>query len=223
MPRARWGVTSRDVDSFDRDNQYAPYTGPTPGNGVYQFKIKLAKYIPGSREKFPSLRVGLELVPRSGAERDEKRCKGYFIMAFLPVAEKTAFRYVPFLDAIGVSGADFENRTIVDEEGNIQRIGGWRQDGKTLILAQLADGQDQHNNPRKEITWFGPLSDSGPDDDGEFDDSDLDYADDVDEDEDADAFDPDYEDEEEAPPPPRKRTPARTAPRPRRRVEDDDF
>jgi len=224
LPRARWGVSSRDVDNFDREGQYAPYTGPTPTSGVYQWKINVAKYVPGTREKLPSLRVGLELVPRANAERDEKRCKGYFIMAFLPVSEKTAFRYVPFLDAIGVSGAEFENRTIVDEEGKIQRIGAWRNDGRTLVLAQLADGLDQNNQPRKEITWFGGLTESPDDGEDEFDDSDVDYADDVDDDDE----EADYEDEvEETPPPRRKSAPAqRRAPaqRPRRRpAAEDDF
>lgn len=181
MPRARWGIRAADVDNFDRETQYAPYTGKIPQNNVYQWTVKVAKFIEGTREKFAQLRVGLELVPR---DRDEKQYKGYFIMCFLPVAEKTAFRYVPFLDAIGVTGRDFENRTIVDEEGKIRRIGRWNNDGSTLVLAQLADGMDQNNNARKEITWFGPLDEETEDaeeSDDEYDDSDADYVDDVDE------------------------------------------
>jgi len=184
MPRAQWGITSADVDDFDRDSQYAPYTGQIPPNAVYQWKIKTAKFVSASREKLPSLWVGLELVPRT---KDEKRYKGYFIMCFLAVSEKTAFKYVPFLDAIGVNGRDFKQRTIVDEEGKIQKIGPWRNDGSFLIAAQLNDGSDQNGNSRKEISWFGALTDVVPVDDDdiedvdEFDDSDADYVDDVDE------------------------------------------
>lgn len=166
MPRANWGVDPGDVDEFDRESQYTPYSGPVPPNAVYQWNIKVLKFITGTRDKFPQLRLGLELVPR--AEYDEKRYKGYFLMAFMPVSDKTAFRYVPFLDAIGVSGRDFTSKTITDEEGNIRRIGAWRHDGKTLILAEQKDGNDQNGNPRKEIGWIG-AADSTVDDEEEED------------------------------------------------------
>lgn len=189
MPKAQWGVNAKEVDSYDRDSSYAPYTGPIPGNGVYQWRVKLAKYVAGSRNKFPQLRVGLTLVPRGA---DEKKYKDYFIMAFLPVSDKTAFRYVPFLDAIEVSGNDFTDRTVVDEEGNIQRIGPWRNDGQSLILGNLVEGTDQNDNIRKEIGWMGALTEDVPDDDEELDDSDAGYVDDVDDEE----YDDDEDDSE---------------------------
>lgn len=186
MPRANWGVESSDVDSFDRDSQYAPYTGPVPPSAVYQWKVKVLKHMAGTREKLPQLRVGLELVPR--AEYDERKFKGYFAMAFLPIGEKTGFRYVPFLDALGVSGADFTRKTITDEEGNIKRIGQWRNDGDTVILAELKDEVDQNDNPRKGIGWIGPVTeaDEYADDEESLDDYDADEYEDE---------DPDVEDE----------------------------
>lgn len=172
MPRARWGIRAGDVDDFDRDSQYSPYTGPTPPNAVYEWLVKVLKYIPGTRDKHPQLRVGLELVPRED-NRDERQYAGYFCMAFLPITEKTAFRYVPFLDAIGVSGREFIERTVTDEDGNIKKIGAWRNDGKEIILAQLADGVDQNGNTRKEITWFGAASDDEAEEDEEYDDEEI--------------------------------------------------
>lgn len=214
MPRANWGIEASEVDDFDRDSQYTPYTGPMPPRGgtVYQWKIKVAKFIAGDRKKFPQLRLGLELAPR--AEYDEKQYKGYFVMAFIPVSDRTQFRYVPFLDAIGVSGADFKRRTLTDEEGNIRRIGDWRNDGKTLVLAELKDGRDQDDNPRAEIGWIGA----------------ADSSNDVDTEDEEEYDDTEYEEEEEAPrrktrsTPPRRGTTARRSPRSRRStVEDDDF
>lgn len=153
MPIARWGVSSSDVDDFDRESQFKPYAGPIPpSNQVYHWVVKVLKYAARTRTKNPQLRVGLELIPREGADWvDEQKYEGYFLMAFLPVTPKTTFRYVPFLDAIGVTGSEFENRTKVDEDGNITRIGSWRMDGTQIVAAQLRDGEDENGDPRKEI------------------------------------------------------------------------
>lgn len=179
MPRVPWGISAGDVDNYDRDSQYKPYAGPIPTNGVYQWKVKKLQHVAGTRDKNPQLRIGLELTPRN---KEEKRFKGYFIMEFAPVTEKTQFRYVPFLDAIGVTGREFERSTITDEEGNIKKIGKWRNDGEMLILGQLQDDVDQNGAPRKKIGWMGGLEDleSLPDDDDDVEDDDEDYDDDDD-------------------------------------------
>lgn len=189
MPKVRWGINAREVDSsFDRDSQYKPYDGPVPPNGVYHFQVKVLKCVAGTRQKLPQLRIGLELVPREG-RKDERRYKGYFIMAFLPISDKTAFRYVPFLDAIGVSVGDFADRTNPDSDGNVKSIGKWRNDGKELIAVELKDGQDQNGNSRKETGWMGAIDDEGDDEEEDYDDDEEEY-DDEEEDE-------DYDDEEE--------------------------
>lgn len=210
MPKATWGIEREDIDDFDRDSQYTPYAGPIPPNAVYQWKIKVLKFIAGDRQKLPQLRVGLALVPRAGY--DEKQYKDYFLMAFIPVSNKTQFRYVPFLDAIGVTSAQFTERTITDEEGNIKRIGTWRNDRATDILAEVKNGVDQDDNPRKEIGWMGAADATEPDEEEEY------------EEEEAD------DDYEEEPAPPRRTArkttaakPARTANRRSRVTEDDDF
>jgi hypothetical protein len=187
MPRVTWGVSATDVDKYDRDSQYKPYAGPLPPNGVYQWKVKKLQHVAGTREKNPQLRIGLELTPRN---REEKKFSGYFIMEFAPVTEKTQFRYVPFLDAIGVTGREFERATITDEEGNIKKIGKWRNDGETLIMGQLADDTDQNGAPRKKIGWMGAAEEIEVDDEEDSDDDfdDDEYEDDEDADEDDDDF-----------------------------------
>ena len=164
MPKVNWGVDSETVDDWDRESQYKPYTGPVPPNAVYQWRVKLAQYVAATRGKKPQLRIGLELVPRKGY--DEKGYSDFFVMLFLPIAPKTEFRYVPLLDALGVTGREFVNRTVTDEEGNIRKIGKWKNDGNTLILGQLADEADQNGDPRKTVKWMGAL-DSEPESDDE--------------------------------------------------------
>lgn len=221
MPKVRWDIDASDIDDFDRESSFKPYQGPVPPNAVYQWRIKHAKYVAGDRRKVSQLRVGLELVPRDD-RKDEKRFKGYFIMVFLPVTSKTAFRYVPFLDAIGVSGADFKERTITDAEGNITKIGRWRNTGDTVILGNLVERPDQNDVLKKEVAWMGPLEDE---DEDPLDDDD-DYADDEDDsDEEDDSEDDDFEDD---PAPPRrgaKRPAAKAVAKPtrRRKAATDDY
>jgi hypothetical protein len=200
--RVKWPISADVIDGFDRESSFKPFTGPTPPAAVYQFRIKTVKYVAGTRDKNAQLRVGLELVPRPG--KDEKNYKGYFVTGFLNISPNNAFTYVPFVDAIGVRGRDFTERMIADENGTVSRIGPWRNDQKTLILAKLQDGTDQKGVPRKEISWYGPLEDAPADDDDDFDDEeeaeDDEYADDeVDTEEEYDDEE-EYEEEEPAPP-----------------------
>lgn len=173
MPRVSWDIDASDVDEYDRSSQFKPYDGPEPKEGIYLFAVKVLKQIPKTGKKNAQLRVGLELVPRAG--RDEREYADYFRMAFLPITPNTAFRYVPFLDAIGVSGTDFTRRTLVDEEGNVKKIGKYVQDGQTMILARLKYEEDQHGDDQLNIVDFYEAPDDvvidegdGVDDDGEY-------------------------------------------------------
>lgn len=174
MPKANWGISASDVDEFDRDTIYAPYTGPTPVNGVYEWHIKVLKFIGKTGDKVPQLRVGLALAPRSD-RKEELKYEDYFIMAFLYVTDKSAWKYVPFLDAIGVTGTEFVNSTVTDEEGNVKKIGKWRNTGEEFILAELKDGEDQNGNSRKEIGWMGPIVDDEETADDDDEDNEDDY------------------------------------------------
>jgi len=178
MPRVAWGVGKDVIDDFDRESSFKPYTGKTPPNAVYQFKIKTLKYAAKTGKKNPQLRAGLELVPR---DSDERAFKGYFITKFMPVAETNGFQWVPFLDAIGVTSAEFLKGTITDEEGNVKKIGNWRMDGTTEILGQLQDDVDENGQPRKKIGWCGPVEEAAEE---EEDEDEADLYDDEEEDDD---------------------------------------
>lgn len=184
MPKVNWGIDDDVIDSFDRDAQFKPYTGALPPtNMVYCFSIKTLKHVAGANGKWPQLRAGLSLEPRN---QEEAKYEGYFIMRFMTIAPPTAdkkgtgFQYIPFLDALGVSATDFTQRTITDEDGNVKRIGKWKNEGNTLILCRLENGADQNGAYRVDAGWVGDASevifeeyDSEVTEDGEFDDDEL--------------------------------------------------
>lgn len=181
MPKMDWGLSQGVVENFDRGKVFAPYKGQTPPTGaVYAWALKSLKLVSGTKDKLPQLRAGLEIYPRSAEER---RYKGFYRSTFSPVADHTAFRYVPFLDALGITEREFRRGTIHDSEGNIKSIGRWKfEPGKTILLAQLIDEIDQNNKSRASIrdTWFEAYD---PANDEYADDDDIDGAD-VDEDDD---------------------------------------
>lgn len=198
MPNVNWGISPDSVDDHE-DNGYTPYMGPTniPA-GVYQWRIASMKRAPKTADKLPQWRVGLEMVPRKG-NKEEQKFKGYFAMDFIPVSDKTSFRYAPLLAVLGVSGNDFTKRCAVDQDGNILRIGKWKNDGKTLIAAQLVDDKDMEGNPRKSIRGGGYFS---LPDDADYDDEDLEddddiYDDDVELEDESEEDDDEYYEEDE--------------------------
>lgn len=177
MPKANWGVSASAID--DWEDRFAPYDGPIPPNGVYEFRVKFAKFVAATGTKNPQLRAGFELVPRRG-RKDEKHFAGYFLPAYMTIMEEYPGFYTPFLRAIGVSGKDFEDRTIIDAEGNIKSIGKWRNTGDTIVKAEIKDDVDQNGVPRKKLNWFGPIGEEEPEADDDYDDEDgeEDYEDD---------------------------------------------
>lgn len=184
MPVARWGIDASDVDDFDRSSQFTPYRGPQPPTGrVFDFAIKNLKYVAATKESVPQLRVGLELDPHP-RRKDEAKYGGYFIMAFLDISDSMKWKYVPFLDAIGVSGSDFAKRTIIDEDGNIKKIGKWKNSGEELISVQLKENTYK-GKTTIQTGWMGPCLD----DDEESEEDDYDEEIDVDEDADYDEED----------------------------------
>lgn len=185
MPKANWGVSARRIDSYDRNTLYQPYSGKLPPAGVYRFKMISLRYAAGTEDRNPQLRVRLSLVPRSG--RGEKAYAGYTVTAMCPITDNALFRIVPFLDVIGVSGSDFVNSTVYKSNGEVVRIGKWRNPGDLELLAQLKTS-DSEEYPR-EVGTFLPLSEDDNEDvedefdeDNDVDDSEAYAADEDDED-----------------------------------------
>lgn len=234
MPKVVWsGVNQDTIENYDRESQIQPYDGPPVPNGLYHFVIKVLKYRQG--KNLPQLMIGLEILPRADRPA-EKKYKRFFIMDFAPVADHTAFRWVPFLDAIGVTARDFLGKMYTDEEGNVTKIGKWTLAKADPIAAMIGDDNDEQGNARKRVAGYfaidsAPLDDAEEEDEEDLEEEEEEYEegtpdeeDDEDEDyDDEDAEEEDAEEEEEEEyekpeptPPPRKRAAKKAAPAPRK-------
>lgn len=163
MGKVKWGggLSGGDFDNADR-NQFSPYDGPpVPTNTLFCWKVKILKR-GKSTGGHDQLIVGLELTPRR-SRPDEKPYAGFYTTDYIIVREDTLFRVAPFLDAIGVSGADFAERTDVEREADsrgsrsILKIGRWVNNGKNYVMATLVDSDDGKGNPRKKIGSYWPI------------------------------------------------------------------
>lgn len=215
MPIVDWGITKGVMDEFDRERQqqYAPYTGPKPPSAVYRWRISQMLVKADDEERLPQWLALLELVPRYASE---KRYKGYKAWFSASIGDNNAFAYTPLCDVLGISEREFRTRFKTDDEGKVISIGKWRMDGKQEILAEIVDNVDDNTGRVfTNVRWVGDVSeDQSTLDDEDESDEDTDYDDDEDE-----------EQEEEAP---RRRRPAKKATRTakrrtRRTSNEDDF
>lgn len=153
MGKVTWGggVSAGDIDGAER-RQFKPYDGPPVPDGLYAFQIKRIRKGESSKGN-PQLIVGLELVPRQ-SRPDDKPYKSFYLTDFIPVMGSTVERLAPFLDAIGVTGADLLQRTTDDgsEDKNILRIGKVTPLGK-YVLAQIED--NTYEGKTRKVVSFG--------------------------------------------------------------------
>lgn len=144
--RVPWGISESDIDDFERSD-FKPYTGPIPPVGqFYRFKLKIFRYAPAMDGKNPQLRVGLELEPHT---TEHERYAGYFIQDYAPVTPQTNFRYVKYLDALGIGAKAFVRGPYrIDDDGNIKRVGRWQFTDPIYLLAKLR-ATDNEQYPRE--------------------------------------------------------------------------
>lgn len=171
MPKVKWGSGSDalTVDDLNDDKEngssFEPYDGPRPPKGVYGWRVK-AMVQSESSGGFPQVIVRLELDPRGRAEH--KRFAGYFVQDFIIVKKNTAFKVRPLLEALGVTYADFLNKTVVDDDKNITRIGTTDPRGKLLV----GNIRPSKNDPQYEDISYLPAKDDDSTDPDDSDDAD---------------------------------------------------
>lgn len=210
MPKFKWELDAAELDEAARnDEQYAPYDGPTPPTGVYGFRIKRIK-TGESNAGNDRLQVTLILDPRG--RKDHKKFAGFPVMDFIPVMSSTSWRVSRLLGALGVSSREFVNKTVVDEDGVVQKIGSVRIEGADiLVVAQIKlDGEYMN------VSRYLPKKDEeeapdDDDDDSDADDADDDDADDDDSDDDSDDDADDDADDDSDPEPEPPKKPAKKA------------
>lgn len=125
MPKAKWGagdqpLTAGDIDGAERQETRKRYSGELPTPGTYRFVIQSLKQAESSAGND---KVVVMATLDGSWQPNHKKYDGCPIWDHLPIMASTAERVANFLDAIGATGADLMEKSIVDENGYITKLG----------------------------------------------------------------------------------------------------
>lgn len=187
MPKVKWGgdLDTNAIESAE--NRGGEYAGDVPPKGVYRFKLRFSKK-DKSKEGNPKL-VNF-LVLDGSWKPDHKKYDGCPLWDHMPVTKKTAFRVRAYCDALNIPADDFMGKMMIDDEGNVQKIGKLQiADKDLLVYAKVSKDDDPEYGERLIFGKGGGYLPFKEDDDDEDDDADGDDdADDSDGDGEGDPF-----------------------------------
>jgi hypothetical protein len=189
MPKVKWGgdLTSDAIDSAER-REGGDYAGEVPPKGIYRFKIRFSKKDKAKDSGNPKL-VSL-LVLDGSWKKEHKQYDGCPVWDHMPVTGKTAFRVRAYCDALNISSADFMGKMVVDDDGNVQKIGKLKiADEDLLVYVSVKPEKNTEYGDRLVLAGgYMPFREDEADDDSNDDDDDSKGTDDDETDGDGDPF-----------------------------------
>lgn len=176
MPKVKWGGDlTADAINEAENRGGGDYEGKIPPRGVYRFKLRFSKK-DKSKENNPKL-VSL-LVLDGSWKKEHKQYDGCPVWDHMPVTGKTAFRVRAYCDALNIPADDFMGKMVIDDEGNVQKIGKLQiADKDLLVYATAKPDKNEEYGERLQLVGFQPFRDEDADDSGDDDDDDDDDTD----------------------------------------------
>jgi hypothetical protein len=140
MPKAKWGagdkaLSAGDIDGAERTETQVRYSGPEliPG-GTYRWAIRYIKQVESSKGN-PMIEIMLTL---DGSWRpNHAQFEGKPMWDRITVIDSTKERLANFLDAIGATGSDLIDKSIVDEGSRITKLGAVGDPAGILVYANI--------------------------------------------------------------------------------------
>lgn len=132
MPKVKWGgdLNAEAINSAER--REGDYAGDIPPKGVYRFKLRFSKKDKAKESGNPKL---VTLLVLDGSWKPEhKKYDGCPVWDHMPVTGKTAFRVRAYCDALNITADDFMGKMVIDDEGNIQKIGKLKVADEDLLV-----------------------------------------------------------------------------------------
>lgn len=161
MPKATWGagdeaLTADDINGAEAPETRTRYSGPVPPGGTYRFVIQSLHQETSSKGN-PMVRV---IAALDGSwQPNHSQFDGAPVFNYITLTKANAPQVRNFLDAIGATAEDLMNKSIVDENDYITKLGSIGDPAGLLVYinTQVSKPTQQYPNPRLEVMYAGYL------------------------------------------------------------------
>lgn len=173
MPKAKWGagdnmLTADDINSAEQIESQQRYSGPVPPGGTYRFVIRSLKQ---GTANSGNAKVVVMLVLDGSWQPNHKQYDGAPIWHHLALSKANAANVRNFLDAIGATADDLLNRSIVDENDYITKLGKLGDPSGIMVYANTKRKKTtlEYPDPALEVMFGGylPVEDDADSDDND--------------------------------------------------------
>lgn len=156
MPKAVWGKgLDEDAVESAESKDLTVYDGPLPTNRTVGVVIESAKYVKQNSNKNPMASFRLRVDGSMGKGNDKYDCCP--IWDQIVGTAGNAWKVKDFCAALGISAGDYLRKMVIDEEGNITKIGAVKPVGSRMMVISLPD-KDQKGNDRVKVGKMLPVS-----------------------------------------------------------------
>lgn len=168
MPRATWGagdkaLTADDINGAERQETTKRYSGPLPMAGTYRWVIQSLKKETSSNDN-PMVRVFATL--DGSWMPNHEAYDGCPFWDRIPVMQSTKERLANFLDSIGATGEDLLEKTVLDEQGMITKLGAVGDPKGIIVYITVKQSKKtpEYPNPKLESAFnaYIPVEEDGP-------------------------------------------------------------
>lgn len=172
MPKAVWGagdnmLTADDINSAEQAETRKRYSGELPPAGTYRFIIQSLKK---GESEAGNAKVVVMATLDGTWQPNHKKFDGAPVFQHLALTKANAVQVRNFLDAIGATAEDLLNKSVVDENDRITKLGATVGDPSGLMVyinVQHSKTSDKYPNKRLEVMYAGylPVTDDEGDED----------------------------------------------------------
>jgi hypothetical protein len=160
MPKATWSsLSTQDID--EAETREGSYAGALPPRGVYRFKVRYMKQ--GQSNAGNDKLVVFSTIDGTW-KPDHKKYDGCPLWDHMPMTKESAFRAKALCAALGVSASDLMTKTVVDEDGNVTKIGSkvFKDKDVFLYVSVRVEKSDEYDD---KLALAGPGYMAAPDED----------------------------------------------------------
>lgn len=162
MPKAKWSNSDlKPEDINEAEERAGSYAGPLPPKGVYRFKLRSMKQ---GESGAGNDKIVVFAVLDATWRPEHKKYNGAPLWDHMPLTKEQAWRSKALCAALGVTAADLLNKTVVDDDGYITKIGTKTIKEDMPLFISVRTKHDEGYDPGLQVNGGGYMEAPGDDD-----------------------------------------------------------